>query len=121
MRHHYFVLYDHSCLSIIRVFVYKDIQLRKNLEKEIHNELQTTKNIKKNGRTVGKYDYKTNKLFEELRQLDRLSAENSRLRELVAELDNRISEQEIRIAELQKSRKTEKKQPFGIGSLFSKK
>ena len=55
----------------------EDTQLRKSLEKEIHKELQTTKNIKKNGRTVGKYDYKTNKLFEELRQLDRLSAEKA--------------------------------------------
>lgn len=55
----------------------EDINLRRNLEREIHKELQGTKNIKKNGRTVGKYNYKTNKIFEELRELDRLSPEQA--------------------------------------------
>lgn len=55
----------------------EDVNLRTNLEREIHKELQGTKNVKKNGRTVGKYDYRTNKLFEELRILDRLSAEQA--------------------------------------------
>lgn len=55
----------------------EDINLRRNLEREIHKELQGTKNVKKNGRSVGKYDYKTNKLFEELRDLDRLSPEKA--------------------------------------------
>jgi len=55
----------------------EDINLRRNLEKEIHKELQGTKNIKKNGRTVGRYNYKTNKIFEELRELDRLSPEQA--------------------------------------------
>ena len=55
----------------------EDINLRRNLEREIHKELQGTKNVKKNGRSVGKYNYKTNKLFEELRSLDRLSAEKA--------------------------------------------
>ena len=55
----------------------EDVHLRRMLEIEIHKELQSTKNIKKNGRTVGKYDYKTNKLFEELRELDRLSTEQA--------------------------------------------
>ena len=55
----------------------EDIQLRRNLERDIHSELQKTKNIKKSGRTVGKYDYRTNKLFEELRELDKLSPERA--------------------------------------------
>ena len=55
----------------------EDINLRRTLEREIHKELQGTKNVKKNGRSVGKYDYKTNKLFEELRDLDRLSPEQA--------------------------------------------
>lgn len=55
----------------------EDVNFRRNLEREIHKELQQTKNIKKNGRTVGKYDYKSNKLFEELRRLDRLSPEQA--------------------------------------------
>lgn len=55
----------------------EDVDYRRNLEREIHKELQKTKNIKKNGRTVGKYDYKSNKIFEELRQLDRLSPEKA--------------------------------------------
>ena len=55
----------------------EDVHLRRMLEIEIHKELQSTKNIKKNGRTVGKYDYKTNKLFEELRESDRLSTEQA--------------------------------------------
>ena len=55
----------------------EDINLRRNLEREIHKELQGTKNVKKNGRSVGKYDYRTNKLFEELRDLDRLTPEKA--------------------------------------------
>ena len=55
----------------------EDVNFRRNLEREIHKELQQTKNVKKNGRTVGKYDYKSNKLFEELRRLDRLSPEQA--------------------------------------------
>ena len=55
----------------------EDVNLRLELERRIHKEIQQTKNIKKNGRTVGKYDYKSNKLFEELRQLDRLTPEQA--------------------------------------------
>jgi len=55
----------------------EDVNLRRNLEKEIHKELQGTKNVKKNGRSVGKYNYQTNKLFEQLRELDRLSPEKA--------------------------------------------
>ncbi len=55
----------------------EDVNFRRNLEREIHKELQQTKNVKKNGRTVGKYDYKSNKLFEELRRLDRLTPEQA--------------------------------------------
>ncbi len=55
----------------------EDVNYRRNLEREIHKELQKTKNIKKNGRSVGRYDYKTNKIFEELRELDRLSPEQA--------------------------------------------
>jgi len=55
----------------------EDVNLRRNLEREIHKELQGTKNVKKNGRSVGRYDYRTNKLFEELRELDRLSPERA--------------------------------------------
>lgn len=55
----------------------EDVNLRRNLEREIHKELQGTKNVKKNGRSVGRYDYRTNKLFEELRELDRLSPEKA--------------------------------------------
>lgn len=55
----------------------EDVRLRNNLAQEIHKELQTTKNVKKNGRTVGKYNYKTNKIFERLRELDRLTPERA--------------------------------------------
>ena len=55
----------------------EDVAYRRKLEREIHKELQGTKNIRKSGRSVGKYDYKTNKLFEELRSLDRLSPEQA--------------------------------------------
>ncbi len=63
----------------------EDVNYRRKLEREIHKELQKTKNTKKNGRTVGKYDYKTNKIFEELRQLDRLSPEEANELRLEAE------------------------------------
>ena len=53
----------------------EDINYRRKLESDIHKELQTTKNVRKGARTVGKYDYKSNKIFEQLRELDRLSPE----------------------------------------------
>ena len=55
----------------------EDVNYRRKLEIDIHKELQSTKNVKKNGRTVGKYDYKTNKIFEELRELDKLTPEQA--------------------------------------------
>lgn len=56
----------------------EDVNYRRMLQREIHKELQGTKNVKKGPRTVGKYDYRTNKLFEELRELDKLTSEASR-------------------------------------------
>ena len=55
----------------------EDVNYRRMLQREIHKELQGTKNIKKGPRTVGKYDYRTNKLFEELRELDKLTPEKA--------------------------------------------
>ena len=55
----------------------QDVHYYRKLESDIHKELKQTKNVKKNGRTVGKYDYKSNKIFEELRKLDKLSAEKA--------------------------------------------
>lgn len=55
----------------------EDVNYRRKLERDIHKELQQTKNIKKNGRSVGKYNYKTNKIFERLRELDRLTPEEA--------------------------------------------
>ena len=55
----------------------EDVNYRRNLQREIHKELQSTKNIKKGPRTVGKYDYRTNKIFEKLREYDKLSPEKA--------------------------------------------
>ena len=64
-----------SILDIAKTM--EDVRYRKQLETEIHKELQATKNVKKSGKTVGKYNYRTNKIFEELRELDRLSPEKA--------------------------------------------
>ena len=58
----------------------EDVNYRRMLQREIHKELQGTKNVKKGPRTVGKYDYRTNKLFEELRELDKLTSEKAQER-----------------------------------------
>ena len=55
----------------------EDLAYRRELVKKIRTELQGTKNVKQGARTVGKYDYKTNKLFERLRELDNLSVEQA--------------------------------------------
>lgn len=55
----------------------EDVNFRRKLESEIHKELQGTKNVKRNGRSEGRYNYKTNKIFEKLRELDRLSPEKA--------------------------------------------
>lgn len=50
---------------------------RNRLISLIRKELQSTKNIKRGAKTVGKYDYLTNKVFEELRELDKLTVEQA--------------------------------------------
>lgn len=55
----------------------EDIEYKKRLVNSIHKELQFTKNIKQNNKTVGKYDYQTNKIFEKMREIEALSAEQA--------------------------------------------
>ncbi len=55
----------------------EDMHLKRDLISKITRELQGTKNVKKAGRTVGKYDYHNNKMFEQMRELDKLSAEKA--------------------------------------------
>ena len=55
----------------------EDVNYRRNLQREIHKELQGTKNQKKGARVVGKYDYRTNKIFEKLREYDKLTPEKA--------------------------------------------
>lgn len=54
-----------------------DINYKKRLMSEIHKELQFTKNIKRSNKTVGKYDYTTNKVFERMREIEAMSAEQA--------------------------------------------
>lgn len=54
-----------------------DINYKKRLMSEIHKELQYTKNIKRSNKTVGKYDYTTNKVFERMREIEAMSAEQA--------------------------------------------
>lgn len=55
----------------------QEVAYRRKLEFDIQKELKTTKNIKKGARTVGKYDYRTNKIFERLREINKLSPERA--------------------------------------------
>lgn len=55
----------------------QDVAYKKRLMDRIHQQLQFTKNIRQNNKTVGKYDYSTNKIFERLRELDGMSAEQA--------------------------------------------
>ena len=52
-----------------------EVNERKKLYRLIQDEIAGTKNIKQNNRMVGKYDYRTNKLFEQLRVLDKMTRE----------------------------------------------
>lgn len=54
-----------------------DINYKKRLMDEIHKELQGTKNIKRSNKTVGKYDYTTNKVFERMREVEAMSVEKA--------------------------------------------
>ena len=55
-----------------------EVNERKRLYRLISEEIAGTKNIKQNNRMVGKYDYTTNKLFDELRVLDKMTREQVR-------------------------------------------
>jgi len=55
----------------------EDVEYKKRLVYSIHKALQFTKNIKQNNKTVGKYDYQTNKIFEKMREIEALSAEEA--------------------------------------------
>ncbi len=54
-----------------------EVQFRKILMNKISEELRETKNKKQSGHMVGKYDYRTNKLFEELRNISKLTKEQA--------------------------------------------
>ena len=70
----------------------EDVNYRRNLQREIHKELQGTKNQKKGARVVGKYDYRTNKIFEKLREYDKLTTEKAR--ELLHDMQKLMSAEE---------------------------
>lgn len=55
----------------------EDMSTRRDISERIQDELRSTRNIKTNGRTRGKYDYSTNKLFEKLRAINRLNLEQA--------------------------------------------
>ena len=55
----------------------QEVAYRRKLEFDIRKELMTTKNVKKGARTVGKYDYRTNKIFEKLREINKLNPEKA--------------------------------------------
>ena len=55
----------------------QDVTARKNISENIQKELMATKNIRKNGKTYGKYDYSTNKLFNKLREVNKLNREDA--------------------------------------------
>ena len=55
----------------------EDMSTRRDISRRIQDELRSTKNIKTNGRTRGKYNYATNKLFEKLRTINRLNIEQA--------------------------------------------
>lgn len=54
-----------------------DRAYRKHLMDLINKEIQSTKNVKQGNKTVGKYDYLTNKVFEEIREYNKLSVEQA--------------------------------------------
>lgn len=64
-----------SILDIAKTM--EDINYKKRLMSEIHKELQGTKNIKRSNKTVGKYDYTTNKVFERMREIEAMSVEQA--------------------------------------------
>lgn len=55
----------------------QDVNERRILAKKISEEIINTKNIKKGNNTVGKYDYRTNKFFEDLREKNKLTQEKA--------------------------------------------
>lgn len=64
-----------SILDIAKTM--EDINYKKRLMSEIHKELQGTKNVKRSNKTVGRYDYMTNKVFERLREVEAMSVEQA--------------------------------------------
>jgi len=62
---------------INRIQILKDTGEKKVLEKQIGKELKYTKPIKEGQKRVGKYDYETNKFFEDIRRINNLSQEEA--------------------------------------------
>ncbi|MBQ7977788.1 MAG: hypothetical protein IJ301_04300, partial [Clostridia bacterium] len=71
----------------------EDLSYRRDLVRKIREELQGTKNVKQGARTVGKYDYTTNKLFERLRELDNLTVEQANDMRLSEEMLTRAQDE----------------------------
>jgi hypothetical protein len=62
---------------INRIQILKDTGEKKVLEKQIGKELKYTKPIKEGQKRVGKYDYETNKFFEDIRRINNLNQEEA--------------------------------------------
>lgn len=67
---------------ISRIQLLKNTGEKKAIEKQIGRELKYTKPVKEGQRRVGRYDYETNKFFEEIRRINNLGQEEAQ-----AELD----------------------------------
>lgn len=55
----------------------EDVSHRKHISNEIQEEIKATKSTRKNGKTYGKYDYSTNKMFEQIRDYNRMTREEA--------------------------------------------
>lgn len=55
----------------------EDLNYRKILDEKIQKELKYTKNIKSGKHEIGRFDYKTNKIFEQLRIYNKLTQEQA--------------------------------------------
>ena len=70
-----------------RATQYLEAGMKRTVGKHIAKELKTTKAVKKGQKTVGKYDYESNKLFDDLRNINKMTQASAQ-----AELDKMPTE-----------------------------
>lgn len=116
-------LYKQTQAVLERSKTFASTMLKSQFDKQINKELKTTKDVKKGTKRVGRYDYETTKLFEDIRRINNMKRYGNKERtianpEIQAERDkigvpqNEMDMMKLRLLELKENGKSSSVQMY---------